>query len=174
MPTESEQFTLLWTKSHHSVAAYVGSLVPEFSDAEDIVQEVALVLMRRFSEYDHERPFVAWAIGIARLQVLQHWNRQKKRPKFVDEELLEKITALHGEMADELDDLRRALELCLRQIEGRRRQALALRYGNNLQPGAIAQALGTSATAIRNLLCRVRSDLRACIERRMRQMEGPA
>lgn len=174
MPTESEQFTLLWTKSHHSVAAYVSSLVPEFSDAEDIVQEVALVLMRRFSEYDHARPFVAWAIGVARLQVLQHWNRQSKRPKFVDEELLEKITAMHGEMVDELENVRRALELCLRQVEGRRRQALALRYSDGLQPSAIAQALGTSATAIRNLLTRVRSDLRECIERRVRQIEGPA
>jgi RNA polymerase sigma factor (sigma-70 family) len=106
--------------------------------------------------------------------VLEHWNRQKKRPKFVDEELLEKITALHGEMVDELENVRRALELCLRKVDGRRREALALRYGENLQPSAIAQMLGSSATAISNLLTRVRSDLRSCIEHRLRQMEGPA
>jgi RNA polymerase sigma-70 factor (ECF subfamily) len=174
MSNESEQFTLLWTRAHHSVAAYVNALVPEFSDAEDIVQEVALVLMRRFAEYDRARPFVAWAIGVARLQVLQHWDRRRQRPKFLDDALLEKVTALHGEMVDELASARRALEICLRDIDGRRRTALAMRYGDNLQPTAIAAALGTSATAIRNLLNRVRNDLRACIERRLRQMEGPA
>ena len=173
MSTESEEFTRLWTKSQHSVAAYVNSLVLEFSDVEDIVQEVALVLMRKFHEYDPQRPFVAWAIGIARLQVLQHWDRHRQRPKFVDEELLDKITAMHGEMIDELEGVRRALEFCLRQVGGRRRKALALRYGDNLQPTAIAQALGTSATSIRNLLSRVRSDLRGCIERQMRQLESP-
>ena len=73
-----ERFTLLWTAAQPIVGSYIGSLVPDFQEAEDLLQEVALVLLRKFPEYDDRRPFVAWALGVARFEVL-HARRSHAR-----------------------------------------------------------------------------------------------
>jgi|SRR5688572_11777929 len=63
---QQEQFTRLWTEAQPLIAGYINSFEPEFDRAEDLLQDVAVILLRKFPEYDPQRPFVAWAIGIAR------------------------------------------------------------------------------------------------------------
>src|SRR5262245_25378219 len=65
-----EQFTRLWTAAQPVVASYLGSLVPDFRDAQDLLQNVAIACLRKFAEYDSQRPFTTWALGMARLEVL--------------------------------------------------------------------------------------------------------
>src|SRR5436190_23092920 len=98
-----ERFTLLWTATQPVVGSYIGSLVTDFQEAEDLLQEVALVLLRKFHEYDVSRPFVARALGVARFEIL-HARRQHAR-SFVaaQSELLENVTAAYTELAPELD-----------------------------------------------------------------------
>ena len=72
MLKEQEQlrFMRLWTAAQPAVSGYVRSLVRDRAVADEVLQETSLVLFRRFEEYDEQRPFVAWALGIARFQVL--------------------------------------------------------------------------------------------------------
>ena len=65
-----EQFTRRWTEAQPIVAGYISAVVPDFQEAEDLLQDVAVILLRKFPEYDAQRPFVAWAIGIAKREVL--------------------------------------------------------------------------------------------------------
>src|SRR5258708_8332193 len=104
-----ERFTLLWTAAQPIVGSYIGSLVPDFQEAEDLLQEVALVLLRKFPEYDDRRPFVAWALGVARFEVL-HAHRSHAR-SFVaaQSDLLENVTAACTELTPELDPRATAL-----------------------------------------------------------------
>ena len=60
----------LWTSAQPAVANYVHALVRDRGAAQDVLQETALVIFRRFADYDGQRPFLAWALGIARFQVL--------------------------------------------------------------------------------------------------------
>jgi RNA polymerase sigma-70 factor (ECF subfamily) len=46
------------------------------ADAEDIVQEVFLVMWRRWAEYDHRRPLRAWLSGIAFRVAYRHRGRR--------------------------------------------------------------------------------------------------
>jgi len=65
-----EQFTRRWTEAQPIVAGYINAVVADFQEAEDLLQNVAVILLRKFPEYDGQRPFVAWAIGIAKREVL--------------------------------------------------------------------------------------------------------
>ena len=49
------------------VAAFVLSIIPDFHQAEDVLQQVAVVLVREFGQFDTSRPFLPWALGIAQL-----------------------------------------------------------------------------------------------------------
>ncbi len=57
---QTEQLARLWTESQSVVASYVLSLVRDFHCAEDILQQVAVVLVREFEKYDRSRPFLPW------------------------------------------------------------------------------------------------------------------
>ena len=61
----TEKLARLWTESQSVVASYIFSLVRDFHLAEDILQQVAVVLVREFEKYDPSRPFLPWTMGIA-------------------------------------------------------------------------------------------------------------
>jgi DNA-directed RNA polymerase specialized sigma24 family protein len=44
-----EQFTRLWTEAQPIVSAYLNALVPDFQEAEDLSQDVSVILLRKFS-----------------------------------------------------------------------------------------------------------------------------
>ncbi len=50
-----ERLTRLWLEVVPSVQAYVFSVIDEYQSAEDVVQQVALTVAKRFDEYDDSR-----------------------------------------------------------------------------------------------------------------------
>ena len=54
----SEQLARLWTESQPVVAAYVLSIIPNFHQAEDVLQQVAVALVSEFERFDASRPFL--------------------------------------------------------------------------------------------------------------------
>src|SRR5947208_7909314 len=114
-----EQFTRRWTEAQPIVAGYINAVVPDFQEAEDLLQDVAVILLRKFSEYDAQRPFVAWAIGIARLEVLMARRRHARNFLSYQADLLERVSETFVELAPELEDRSRALRECLRSVKGR-------------------------------------------------------
>jgi RNA polymerase sigma-70 factor (ECF subfamily) len=164
---DNELFTRHWTKAQPVVAGYISSLVPDFLEAEDLLQEVAVVLLRKFDDYDPGRPFVAWALGIAKLEVLS--NRRSHARSFLSyrPDVLETVTEVCAEMAPELEFRASALRECLKQVRGRDGELVKLRYEESLKPGEIAARLGMAAGTVRVVLSRIRASLQECIERKL-------
>ena len=167
-----EKFTRLWTEAQPLVAAYIHSLVFDFHEAEDLLQEVAVILLRKFPEYSPERPFVRWAIGAARFEVLAARRRHARSRIAYSPELLDRVSEAYEELAPELEQRAFALRECLGEIHGRARDLLLLRYERSLKPGAISERLGIAAVAVRVMLTRTRASLRKCIERKLRTLEA--
>ena len=163
-----EHFTRLWTEAQPAVAGYLSAVVPDFQEAEDILQEVAVILLHKFSQYDPQRPFIGWAIGIARIEVLMARRSRARSLLCYREDLLERISEACEELAPELEARSRALGECLRTVQGRASEMIRLRYEESLQPNAIATRLGLAVNAVRVMLSRTRDVLRGCIDRKMR------
>ena len=166
-----EQFTRLWTEAQPVVAAYLNTAIPDFHQAEDLLQEVAVVLLRKFREYDASRPFVTWAIGVARIEVLNSRRKYARSRLFYEPEVLQRLTDTCEELAPELEIRARALRECLESIEGRASELLHLRYEQALKPNRIAHQMGLAVVAVRVMLSRTRATLRQCIKRKLK-LEG--
>ena len=69
---QQEQFTKLWTASQPVVNQYVASVIRDSWIVRDVVQSTPLALLRKFAEYDSSRPFLPWALGVARFEILSH------------------------------------------------------------------------------------------------------
>ena len=164
---ENEQFMRHWTQAQPVVASYTRSLVRNHHDVEDVLQDVVVILLRKFSEYDASRPFVAWAIGITRLHILATRQAQARSTICQQSKILDAVSKSFIELAPELDARASALTQCLEKVEGRARMVLELRYARSLSTSQIALQLGTADGAVRVLLSRARSMLQTCIERQM-------
>jgi RNA polymerase sigma-70 factor (ECF subfamily) len=136
-----EQFTRLWTEAQPIVAAYLNALVPDFQEAEDLLQDVAVILLRKFPEYTSDRPFIRWAIGIAKYEVLSARRRHARSRLCYTPDLLDRISEAYEELTPELERRAAALRDCLQEIQGRAREIVRLRYEQSLKPGAIAEQL---------------------------------
>jgi RNA polymerase sigma-70 factor, ECF subfamily len=168
----SEQLARLWTESQSVVASYIFSLVPDFHQAEDILQQVAVILVREFHKYDQTRPFLPWAMGIAKNAALKSRRAvAKDNSQLLEADLIDRVQAAFSEDTDRWTDVRHALKLCLAEQQKRTREVLQWRYAHDLKPQAVAQQMGVTSGAVRVMLHRARSALRECIQRRLRAAE---
>jgi len=164
---DDERFTRFWTQAQPVVASYISSMVPDFHEAEDLLQNVAVVLLRKFAEYDEGRPFVAWALGIAKFEVLGARRTHARSFLTYRPEIAEAVARAFEEMAPLLKRRTAALQECLGQVKGTAWRLLALRYQESLPPRDIAGHLGIAAGNVRVTLSRIRSALQQCVERRL-------
>lgn len=168
-PPPAEDFASLWAGSFPRLRAYVFLYVSPITDAEDVVQEIALAAAQDFESYDAASPFLNWVIGIARNRIREHYRRRgRHRHEAFDDSALGKIESAF-QAAAALPDLRRdALEQCMALLNKRARQLVEFRYLHNLSPAEIAPRLGLSLQSVYTRLSQVRAQLRECAERRLR------
>src|SRR5437773_1985259 len=127
--TESrKRLMALMTRHQRQIFSYIYVLVPNRSDAEDLLQETSLVICEKFNEFKEGTDFVAWACQIA------YWRVRYSRQKFArskvlfDQEVVDVLAETAGEMIDELDERHEALSACLQRLHPRDRSLLMARY----------------------------------------------
>ncbi len=162
-----EEFTHHWLEVEPSVSAYVFASISGFHDAEDVVQRIAQELARRFDEYDSSRPFVGWALWIAKSRVIDFYRAQDRTRVVFSDELLAQLADTIAKQADGRSNRREVLEACLEELPPKSRRLLDLRYVEELSAAEMAQETGTTSGSVRVLLSRVRTVLAGCIERRI-------
>ena len=156
---QQEHFTQLWTQAQSTVACFVHTSIRDRGHAEDLLQEIAMTLLRKFAGYDTSKAFLPWAMGVAKFAILGS-RRDYARSRLVfDEALLERISNTFLEVAPAQREEAAFLDICLTKLAPKARRMVRLRYHD-----AIARALGTSEVAVRVGLLRIREQLRKCIE----------
>jgi len=157
----------LWVQSQSVISAYLTANVIDVHHAEDLVQEVAQVAAEKFAEYDRGRSFTSWALGIARNRLLKYYRSRSRDRLVLSEAALSKLGEALERVEHEAEDRRIALRTCLERVEGRRRKALELRYGENMKVADIAANLGMSADGVSVMLHRIRTILYECIRKQL-------
>lgn len=165
---DQETFTRLWTEAQPTVSHYLLSLVREPATAKDLLQKTALVLLRKFSDYDRDQPFLPWAMGVAKFELLGHRRDEARNRVLFDSELLDRYTERWSELAPQQTDETAALQHCLGKLPKRLRRVIRLRYFEDRNSGEIAKALDLTAGNVRVTLQRTREQLRQCVERELR------
>ncbi len=170
--TDSERFTREWTRAQPVIASFISAAIRDFGTAEDLLQEVAVVLLKRFDEYDSARSFTGWALGVARHKI-QEARRTPSEFPAGDPEILNALRDAHEELAPELERRGSALRDCLAQIKGKAMMLLKMRYEQSLKPQAIASEMGMNAGAVRTMLSRSRQILHDCIQKKIALAGSP-
>lgn len=160
----------LFVRHQSAIRAFIMSLVPKFSEADDVLQETFLTITEKAGQFAAGTNFLAWACTIARLKVLEAQRRGGKQilsPAVVD--------ALVASMpAEALDDHRLStLSDCFDRLPPRQRKAIELRYYRDQSPPQIAEQLSQTLNSVNVVLSKARAALRECVERALRRHEHP-
>ncbi len=151
----------------------IAALVGDFNVAEDLFQEIAVVMTRRREEADEDTPFVAWGRAIL-LNVVRDYRRKcgRMRVRIVQDELLESVARAFDERADAWWDARRqALRACVDKLPSRERDLLRRRYEQETPVAELASSLSATRGAVDTLLYRIRKALMTCVESRLQSQE---
>lgn len=168
-----EEFMRLFLKNETEVLRYVMALVPNCTDARDIVQDTAVSLWRRFDDYDPGMPFAPWACRFALNKVRHHWRRERRQQRLFSEETMDFLAARRTELAEVMDFRRDHLQECLRHLPEKSRALLVGYYFREQSVEELSVLTGRTVDAIYKALQRIRKGLCVCILHRMREETGP-
>jgi RNA polymerase sigma-70 factor, ECF subfamily len=162
--TERAQLAANWEHARTPVFAQLLAGIGSFHDAEDVLQEVAVSVAKNYWNYDPARPFVAWALGIARNHMLMYFRQHQRERLVFNEQLMQLIGGHLETLAEESPDQRReALHKCLQQLDAPRRRLIEMRYTSGMSVAEIARKLEKSVPAAKGSLHRVRKVLERCV-----------
>lgn len=163
LPELHLDFTRQFVAAQPALHGYLISLVHDAHATDDLLQELAERLWRKFDTYDRSRPFVAWGLGFARLLAMEWRRKQQRLPLPLDTDTLDRLATEAAGEAPRHDDRLDALRACLRKLTERQRTVLRLRYQESMAVVEIANSSNRTQMAIYKVLKHAHLALLQCI-----------
>jgi RNA polymerase sigma-70 factor, ECF subfamily len=163
---QHERFVERFVRSQDRIYAYLVTLLPNRTDAEEVFQQTSLVLWKKWQQFDPSRDFVAWACGIAHHEVRNFLRKHRDRGRIhLSEDVMEAVAQVRLELSDLLEERRLALRHCLDQLEPTNRALLERCYAGKDSIKTIAEGQGQRPNVVYMTLKRLRRALFDCINR---------
>jgi RNA polymerase sigma-70 factor (ECF subfamily) len=159
------RFLALHMGHQGSLFGYLLAAVHDFQKAEDLLQQVSLVLWRKFPEYRPGAPWLPGAFGVARREVAKHFRDRAPREAELTLGLLDRVAATLAEEAGPVAARRRALSACLEKLPPDQRELVKQRYESGRSLDDLARAMNRTVAAVNMILVRIRRALLDCTRR---------
>jgi RNA polymerase sigma-70 factor (ECF subfamily) len=166
-PLTHEQFMRLFLTAERELLRYVMALVPNVSDARDVVQETAIALWKTIEKYDPAKPFVPWACRFALNEARLYLRTESRRRRLLEEDVAALLDERRVEIASPLDARREYLRDCLGRLPVDQRQLVFGYYFDDKSIDALAEIYGRGVEAIYKWLQRTRQALQHCIDKKV-------
>lgn len=151
---DPSRFTELYELNFARVYAYVARRVPNRQDAEDLTAEVFHEALRNLARFEWRGlPFAAWLLGIAANRLADRWRHAARRDEVAAEYVNE--AGIDPKM-----EQRALLFELVDGLSADQRQVIIRRFVEQRSLREIAQELGRSEGAIKQLQFRALHNLR--------------
>jgi RNA polymerase sigma-70 factor (ECF subfamily) len=159
-----QRFLSLFLRSEREIFRYVAALVPNVTDAEDIVQQTAMALWEKFDDYDPSQPFTPWACRFALNKARQWIERRQRWQALLEHGLAEELAQRRQELLPDFEQRLKHLEGCLGKLPEGQRSIVEGYYYERASIDMLAQRCGRSEAATYKMLQRIRQALQICVE----------
>lgn len=164
-PTATRDFVDLMTQHQGRLYGYVLALSGDPDAANDVLQEANIVLWKQSSQFEVGSNFKAWAFRIAHFQFMAYRQKLLRDKVLFSDDLLSVLASEAKEIDERHEQRAAALQKCLERMPPRSREAIRLRYADELNIGQMADRLHRSANAIYQILYRARQWLIECVQK---------
>jgi RNA polymerase sigma-70 factor (ECF subfamily) len=167
----NDLFLRLFMASRARIYAFILSLIHNWTDAEDIMQDTATIMWRKFPEFKLGTNFVSWGVRIAYYEVLKYRKKQYSSPVEFDDEILNKITDYASASNSRPNENLIALQSCLSKLHPKDFRLIQLRYREFKTVKDLAHHVERSVQGLYKSLARIHSMLVDCIRRKLAQRQ---
>ncbi len=160
-------FLTLYRQNESAIFGFIMKLIPNFSVAEDIMQEALTVMWEKFDTFQEGTSFLAWAKQIARYKVINFIRKDKHTETFhFCEDLTDKIAKVDNEISC-YETYYEAMHRCVDRLKESNREIVHLRYIKNMKVKDIAKTMGFTSNTLSKQMGRIHYMLRKCIDQSM-------
>lgn len=161
-----DAFARLFAQNDRWLFAYLVSLLGNAAHAEEVFQEVCVVLWRECETFQLGTDFVRWVSVIAHNQVHKFRRQQRRVGPQLSDATVDLLAQDAVERADLLESRRDALQQCLDKLPAKDRQLVRTCYGDAQTTfKTAAEDLGRPVNTVYKALNRIRRSLHDCIDR---------
>jgi RNA polymerase sigma-70 factor, ECF subfamily len=165
-PSERIQLVQAVTRHQSMIQAYAYAIVRDFHAAEDVFQEVAVIVAEHWETVPAGDGLIPWLRETTRRKALESLRKQQRSSIVLSDSVLEKL-AESFRPGGPGPDLKEALASCLSRLEGPSRAILEARCGQGLAGDEIARRAGRTIQSVYSILKRARVLLAQCVERKL-------
>ncbi|MEN9359291.1 MAG: hypothetical protein RL095_826 [Verrucomicrobiota bacterium] len=160
----NRNFLRHYTPVQGALMRYVCCLHPNFSEVEDLLQDVVVVAWEKFPEFEAQGgDFRSWIFAVARYKILNSKRQYLRSCRKLDAARDKLAESAAIELASASAERQQALARCLGKLSDKHQQLLARRYSEKASCQDLAVQMRQSETQIRSQLYRLRNLLRDCI-----------
>lgn len=177
-PQTLQQAAGEFIRDRHLLSAYVNGLLRDIHAAEDVLQEVWVLLSAELEKGVAIQNQAAWCRGVARNLVRRQWEKRQTAKVIADSDALEAFMDRVEDCFTWADTQEHfaaerlaALDQCLASLPDRSRRVLSMKYTQSISVERIAEETGQSLAAVKKALLRLRAALLECVRRRLSQAE---
>tara|TARA_B110000908_G_C10250225_1_gene451522 strand:- start:1148 stop:1735 length:588 start_codon:yes stop_codon:yes gene_type:complete len=164
---EAEQiFSEHWSEHLPKLRAYVMQHMSDRTEVDDVLQEVSLVLWKKWKDFKPGSNFLAWSKTVAHFIVLKTCYQNKRKPVGVTDEVLEILQPDTESFDESVDDRIPHLQLCLKQLDPKDLNIIRLRYEKKQEGKEIAEHMGLRPNYLYKKIGEIRKQLARCIQQR--------
>ena len=152
-----EAFHILYHRHKGRVLGYLNSRLESQDEAEDVFQEVFTKLHKYRFKYKKDIPFLPWLFTVVKNTLIDHIRKNATRNKHIQLGA-EQINNAQNIKEENLSIAEAISELS--SLSNKQRQAIELRFNDDLSFEDIAIRMNTSQTNVRKIVSRAIQKLR--------------
>ncbi|TWT84334.1 ECF RNA polymerase sigma factor SigW [Planctomycetes bacterium CA13] len=159
----SDEFLELITEYQGRLFGFVLSMLGNVDQANEVLQEINLVLWKKSDDFTPGSSFKAWSFRVAHFQVMAFRQRQIRDRLVFDDAALEKLSRDAMAIDDVYEQRVARLEGCMQRLSERNRDVVRRFYVNGESMNEIGAVLKRTANAVGQTLFRIRRTLIKCV-----------
>ncbi|MBS4176473.1 RNA polymerase sigma factor SigX [Lederbergia citrea] len=166
----------IYSKYHQDLFQFLFYMVKNREEAEDLVQEVYIRVMRSYVKFEGKSSEKTWLFSIAKNVAIDHFRKHKSWKERLyekfdwDRHQVKDLAPLPEETALKNEDIKILYE-CLDLCNTNYRIILILRYINGLTIAEAAEALNWTESKVKTTQHRALKSLREVMESRLEKEE---
>lgn len=168
---KTTQFLKLLGECNRQISAYIFSVVQNFEDANDILQQTIGIMWQKFDEFELGTDFASWGVKIAHFQILSYRRKKSSQKVFFSDNIFQQIDEVAQKRSVQSDERLKYLRQCLKKLVHTDLMLLKNRFEQNLPVKSLAEHTDKSIQHVYRRLAKIQLLLYKCIQRNMAEEE---
>ena len=160
--TTQRDFLRVFVAHEREILRCIITLIPRIADAQEILQQTAVLLWEDFETFDQSQSFEQWAWQVAR-DVTRKWiNSRSRWQTLAQSNLITELISRRQQLKAEIHERLSHLPDCIRQLSQRHRLLLDGFYLEQLNVDSLARLSELPTEAVYTTLQQIRRQLQDC------------